>query len=275
MRVAHNWKLNALMGIRSHSDSIVGRFLGLGRAATALVYPKSCLICRTFEIELDASICVECRSGLRDARSAASCPRCAGPIGPYGAATGFCQKCRNRTLRVGGTVRVAMYDGVFAALIRAWKYHGQERLAAPLGMWLVEQVRASSWADRIEAVVPVPTHWLHRLGRPLYAAETLATATAKRMDRPCVPLLRRVRAGPHQIGLTYTQRQANVRGAFAVARGVRINQARVLLIDDVRTTGATLEECARILLKAGCADVYAAVAATAGGTPTGQPITLI
>jgi len=179
-------------------------------------------------------------------------------------------------LRIAGAVRVALYDGAFGALIRAWKYHGQECFSKPLGTWLAEAVRAALWFDRVEAVVPVPTHWRHRFGRPVYAAEALAATTADRLNLPCVPLLRRVRAGPHQIGLSYTQRQANVRGAFALARGVRIDGARVLLIDDVRTTGATLEECARVLRKAGCLTIYAGVAATAGGAAaTGQPITHI
>lgn len=141
---------------------------------------------------------------------------------------------------------------------------------------LAEGVKASSWSDHVEAVVAVPTHWRHRLGRPYYAAEILAERTAALLELPNVGLLRRVRAGPHQIGLSYTQRQDNVRGAFAVIRGGRIDGACVLLVDDVRTTGATLEECARILLKAGCGEVFAAVAATAGlAEPTGGAITTI
>ncbi len=247
-----------------------------GLTAASLLFPNRCRVCRTFQLGMGTFYCPECQAELEAARSQPACPRCAGPIGPFGGSEGFCLQCANRTLRIAGTVRVALYDGAFGALIRAWKYHGQDSLGAPLATWLAEGVRAALWFDRVEAVVPVPTHWRHRFGRPVYAAETLAARAADRLDLPCLPLLRRVRAGPHQIGLSYTQRQANVRGAFAIARGVRIDGARVLLIDDVRTTGATLEECARVLRKGGCQTIYAGVAATAGvAAPTGQPITHI
>jgi len=177
-------------------------------------------------------------------------------------------------LRIRGTVRVGQYVSSFGEAIRQFKYHGAEGLLPILGTLLVAEIRKTPWFDGIDAVVPVPTHWRHRLRRPLYAAERLADFVAVRSDVPIATLLRRTRPGPHQIGLSFTQRQANVKGAFALARGVRIEKARVLLIDDVRTTGATLEECAAILLRGGCAEVYAAVAATAGSaTPMGHPIT--
>jgi predicted amidophosphoribosyltransferase len=75
-------------------------------------------------------------------------------------------------------------------------------------------------------------------------------------------VLRRVRGGPHQIGLSHSQRVENVRGAFAMARGVTLRGARLLLVDDVMTTGATLNECAKVLRRGGAAEVYAAVVLT-------------
>jgi ComF family protein len=182
-------------------------------------------------------------------------------------------------LRVEQTIRVGPYRNSLGALtrlgtlLRTFKYHGRAELGETLGSWLGEAVDAASWRDRIEAVVTVPTHWKHRLVRPLYAAELLASVVARSAGLPETRMLRRVRAGPHQIGLSYTARHANVRGAFAVRRGVKLHQARLLLVDDVKTTGATIEECARILRAAGAAEVYAAVAVKVPWTaPTGQAI---
>jgi ComF family protein len=246
---------------------------GLIRGAAAVVFPNSCPVCRSFDLGPNAALCGPCEARLGSARSAPACPRCAQAIGPFGAPQGRCRSCRDRGLRVGGTVRVAPYEDDFREVMQAFKYHGQRRLLPLLGVLLESTIRGAPWFERVEAVVPVPTHWRHRLGRPFYAAEALTADVAEKLDLPYVGLLRRVRAGPHQIGLSFTQRQSNVRGAFAMIRGARIERARVLLVDDVRTTGATLEECARVLLKAGCAEVYAAVAATAGvGLPTTQPI---
>ncbi|MGB2985954.1 MAG: phosphoribosyltransferase family protein [Phycisphaerae bacterium] len=149
-------------------------------------------------------------------------------------------------------------------VIRTYKYHGCEELEPVLGGWLAEVVGEAPWLDRIEAIVSVPTHWKHRLGRPLYAADMLASIVARKTGLPHVPILRRVRGGPHQIGLSYTARVENVRGAFAIRRGVALRDARLLLIDDVKTTGATLNECAKALRHAGAAEVYAAVVVTTG-----------
>lgn len=96
---------------------------------------------------------------------------------------------------------------------------------------------------------------------------------ARRLNLPLVRVLRRTRAGPHQIGLSYTARAANVRGAFAMRPGVELRDARLLLIDDVRTTGATINECAKVLQASGAAEVYAAVVVAVGiDGPTGVAI---
>ena len=133
-----------------------------------------------------------------------------------------------------------------------------------LGGWLVEAIETAPWRERIEAVVSVPTHWKRRFNRPFHAADALASVVARKVSLPHVPVLRRVRAGPRQIGLSHTERSANVRGAFSIRKGVTLRNARLLLIDDVRTTGATLEECAKVLRRGGAAEVYAAVVLRVG-----------
>lgn len=160
---------------------------------------------------------------------------------------------------------MGIYRDLLGQLLRAYKYHGREELALLLGGWLTEAIETAPWRERIEAVVSVPTHWIRRFNRPFHAADALASFVARKVRLPHVPVLRRTRAGPHQIGLSDTERTANVRGAFAIRKGMTLRDAKLLLIDDVRTTGATLEECAKVLRRGGAAEVYAAVVLRVGG----------
>ncbi len=91
----------------------------------------------------------------------------------------------------------------------------------------------------------------------------MATIVSRSLGLPVAPVLRRIRGGPHQIGLTYPQRIDNVRGAFAMSRGVTLRGARLLLVDDVATSGATIMECARVLHRGGADAVYVALIARA------------
>jgi ComF family protein len=187
----------------------------------------------------------------------------------YEVSNGRCSECRRRPVRVTGSVRVGPYRvgsycGPLGHLLRAYKYHRREELEPLLGGWLAEVVEAAPWRNRVEAVVPVPTHWRRRIMRPFYPAERLASFVAKRMGLPLVPILRRTRTGPKQIGLSYTNRVINVHGAFAVRPGVSLDNTRLLIVDDVKTTGATINECARVLRRAGAAELYAAFVVRAG-----------
>jgi ComF family protein len=156
--------------------------------------------------------------------------------------------------------------------LRGYKFHRRDDLEPFFAQALIEAARKRPWLERVEAVVPVPTHWRRRLRRPSYPAESLARQLSTATNRPLLNLLKRIRAGPHQVGLSLTARLANVRGAFALRNGVALKNSRLLLIDDVRTSGATLEECARVLKRGGAAEVYGAILVRAGDTGLGSPI---
>ncbi len=211
------------------------------------------------------SFCSSCAADLEYERAKPACPTCASSVAPHEVHEGKCGKCRHRRLPTAVTVRVGHYDAALAQLIRAYKYHGHEFIGPVLAGWLAEIVNHAAWFDGVEAIVSVPTHWKHRLGRPFYAAEMIAAIVAERTGLPHVPILRRVRAGPHQIGLSFSDRARNVHGAFSMRRGVALHDSRLLLIDDVKTTGATINECAKVLREAGAEKVYTAVVVTAGG----------
>lgn len=195
-----------------------------------------------------------------------SCPVCAGSVGPFEATWDGCGACREMRLRIAGTARVGHYGAKAGVLIRQYKFRERQDVEPLLIEWLADSVSAARWADRVEAVTYVPTHWRRLLRGRFHVARVLAGGVAKRLDLPCVPLLRRTRAGPRQIGLSYNQRIENVRGAFSLIPGTSVRGARILIIDDVRTTGATLEECAKALRRGRASEIYAAVVARAKGT---------
>jgi ComF family protein len=148
------------------------------------------------------------------------------------------------------------YHGALRQIIHAFKYEGRRSLAPPLSAILREQGAAAlAGAD---AVVPVPLYPLKRLKRGFNQAAELARG----LERPVVHALWRVRPTPAQAGLTAAERRRNVRGAFrlsplltARARDTFLRDRAVVLVDDVMTTGATLNACASVLQDAGAREV--------------------
>ena len=129
---------------------------------------------------------------------------------------------------------------------------------------MIRALRQAPWHDKIEVLVPVPSHWVGRITTEFQPVAVLAAEVARRVEVPRVPMVRRVRFDQHQIGLSITQRIKNVKGAFAVRAGVVAVGACVCVIDDVMTSGATLNEVATVLKDSGAATVYNLVLARAG-----------
>lgn len=233
------------------------------RAAGDLIYPPHCRGCA---VPLDADeptrhLCATCAQTLDREINAPYCPTCAAQVGPYELRNDRCRDCRDGQSNIVATVRLGRYHGLIGELTRAYKYDGREEIGPMLAERLIARLKSVAWRHDLEAVAVVPTHWRHRLGRPLYAPEQLGKAIERAINVPCLPLLRRTRAGRHQVGLTFAARAENVRGAFALMRGAKISGAKLLLVDDVKTTGATLNECAKVLRRAGANTVHAAVIA--------------
>jgi ComF family protein len=158
---------------------------------------------------------------------------------------------------------IGPYTGTLRALVHALKYDKHRSLARALGRMMREHGR-----DVIEAadiVVPVPLHRRRARQRGFNQADDLA----REIGLPVVDALRRVRATPSQTDLPAARRHANVRDAFALRRGVDLRGLRVLIVDDVCTTGATIEACARVLRRGGAVEVSALTAARVESRPRG------
>lgn len=136
-------------------------------------------------------------------------------------------------------------------MIHAFKYHGRWRLALEMGTWYGACLAdAGAFADA-DALVPVPLHWIRRLGRGYNQSEYLAAGLARALDKPVwTGILRRRRSNPSQTGARTPDRWSNVQDLFALRRPERLAGRHILLVDDVFTTGATLVSCAEAILAA-------------------------
>jgi ComF family protein len=178
----------------------------------------------------------------------------------------LCGACRMAAPRFRKAVAFGAYEGALRDLIHIFKYQGV-RSAAPLLGRLLKHAVARIEIEEPLLVVPVPLWPGKRRDRGFNQAEEIARAFLHSAPGSGIQLsatlLIRSRETAAQTGLTRRQRQANLRGAFAVTNPERIQGQSVLLVDDVMTTGATAGECARVLLRAGAKQVYVATVARA------------
>jgi ComF family protein len=173
-----------------------------------------------------------------------------------------CPDCRRGDRAVDRGRAIGAYEGALRDVVHAFKYEGRRSLAGPLANLM--RVRGAEMLIGADAVVPVPLHRSRRRQRGFNQAADLA----RHLGLPAVALLRRSRATATQTDLPAASRRANVHGAFALARAFERTGARaryersiVVLVDDVSTTGATLDACARVLKDAGVREVRALTAA--------------
>jgi ComF family protein len=148
------------------------------------------------------------------------------------------------------------YDETARTMVQSFKYGDRLDLAPAMGRWMATAGR--ELLSEADALVPVPLHWRRLWSRRFNQAATLAQTISRISGVPVAhDRLKRVRATRQQVGLTQAERARNVQGAFRVPREARpqVLGKRLLLVDDVLTSGATLDTCARILLRAGAANV--------------------
>jgi len=167
-----------------------------------------------------------------------------------------CARCRRLSRPIQRSRAVGAYDGALRSIVHALKYDGGRSLAKPLGALM--RARGGDVLWDADLAVPVPLHASRRRERGFNQAEDLA----RHVGLPVVIALRRIRRTPAQADLPAAKRHGNVKGAFAAGKGCRWVAGRiVVLIDDVSTTGATLDACALVLKESGAREVRALTAA--------------
>ncbi|HEY5548875.1 MAG TPA: ComF family protein [Coriobacteriia bacterium] len=222
-------------------------------AAAELLWPARCAGCDLPGVML----CASCGSALHPIRSDTACPRCGAPDGVHG-----CAEC-GRTELVFERARCAgVFEWPLDRMIRLHKDAGELRLTDPLAMLVAHA--AGEWCDWAQAVVPAPTSPGAIARRGFDHGAQLVAAFSALTGVPALDVLR-ARPRRDQRGLTRESRAANARASIVPLQGAAVPQ-RVLLLDDVFTTGATLDAAAAALMSAGAGEVRAlAVARACGG----------
>jgi ComF family protein len=154
-------------------------------------------------------------------------------------------------------ITLGFYSGRLEKAVRAFKFHGTTRLSKLFASELAKAVGQSGW--QVHSVCPVPLHWTRRLERGYNQSALIARALAKELALPYSPVLRRSKRTKQQAKLSKLERVSNVEAAFIS----KPCQGRILLIDDVVTSGATTKVCIEALLAAGASDVKVAAIARA------------
>jgi ComF family protein len=245
----------------------------LASGLTSVLFPAPCRLCG--EILSEASRIPICRSCLDQITSwnAPLCPRCGRPFASATAVTGIarplCHGCRRGLYDFDFARSYGAYGQVMAGAVVMLKYERVTPLAELFGDWLVPIIHASEPEIRANVIVPVPLHRKRQRERGYNQAELIARALARKLHLPYRShLLVRTKPRPEKRRLTVRERWQSVRNAFDLREGVRVDKLRILLVDDVLTTGATLDACSRALRDAGAA--YVAAVTVARAVPRSQ-----
>lgn len=223
-----------------------------GRLSRLLLAP-TCVLCGAGGAD-GGDLCTGCAADLP--RNTIACPRCALPLAAPAPA---CAHCLRRPPPQAATIAALRYEGAARHLLPRYKFGADLAIGRVLADLLLATVAD---APRPQRVLPVPLHASRLRERGFDQAWELARAVAARLDLPACPdLLRRARATPAQTGLGAVARRRNLRDAFVV--GEDVAGRHLALVDDVMTTGATVEAAARALRRAGAARVDVWVVARA------------
>ncbi len=217
------------------------------------ILPPTCIACGK-EIETGL-VCNDCLD-LVIYPQPPFCPHCGRPVDK----TRTCAWCRyEKTLDYGRAF--ALYVPPVDKMIHHLKYRNKTNLAKFFGLGMAGILNTDYFLKQVDFIVPVPLHWWKQLRRNYNQTQLLAEVAYRETKIPIVNALKRVKYTKTQTRLDHKKRQENVRNAFALNKGVDVKNKKILVVDDVMTTSATIKECARVLKEAKVEKVYSLVAA--------------
>lgn len=249
-----------------YSTSVLRGVSELWKAGLDFIYPPACFLCGC-EI-LSQTVERFCPTCLRDIAPFIldGCKRCGAPVGPYLNTTLGCIHCKTTPFHFDGLLRLGLYKDLLKRACLMIKKPGQEPLANTLAelLWSRENYRLEE--ANVDHVLCVPKHWTSRLFAGHNASETLARALANRLKVPFEGRrVIKVQRTPRQSSLPPSRRVMNLRDAFRLRRPDRVKGRNILLVDDVLTTGTTVNRIGRLLRKAGAKSIIVAVLARGVG----------
>lgn len=231
-------------------------------AALDLFLPPTCLLCSESLLseQTQRHFCAACLGKIQPLTSGA-CRRCAQPY-QSSEANHLCESCLKNPPPFSSVSTAGKYDNSIRNAVHQLKYRNQLLLGRPLGELLATSIHNHLDEFIPDCVIPVPLHTKRLRARGYNQALEIARPIAKKLQAPLEPrLLQRVRNTPQQQGLSARERRQNLRGAFSI--NCEFKADKVLLVDDVMTTGETVRECSRVLLAHGAKEIRVAVAGRA------------
>ena len=242
-----------------------GRILG---GLMDLICPPRCLLCDQFTTDAEPGErdwCPECADGFKPLPSS-YCAVCGEPFKADLESVHTCAACRKKRPVYDQALAAGMYEDRLRRAVHALKYNGRTELAPALAGYMAKHLASPFYPVRADLILPVPLHKNRLRMRGFNQALLLARALYPQ-DRERIRadvLGRQVDTTP-QVRLKGEQRRKNVRGAFAVSMPEVVRDRSIILVDDVYTTGATVNECARVLKKAGAVSVLVLTLARVSG----------
>lgn len=226
-----------------------------------VVYPRSCVNCGRTDPGAQRFLCWDCQADILPVTQP-YCSLCGDPVSGRIDHEYICHFCSMVQPAFTRARSFAHYTGPIAEMLKALKYRQATWLAVDLANMLTSLVQRHFAADDIDAVVPVPLHHTRRRQREYNQSALLAKELGRMIKVPCMNrILFRYRKTPSQTNLTARQRIGNVKESFRYRKGSWLEGRRILLVDDVMTTGATVNECAKTLRVGGASAVYVATVA--------------
>ena len=205
-----------------------------------LLFPVRCVLCRRILRSGEKHLCLQCHATAAAYLNA-----------------------KTRVQFLDSFTAVWYYEGTVRASLLRYKFHGARGNAVSYGHLLAQKLRETHDGD-FDVLTWVPVSSLRRLCRGYDQAQLLARSVGRELDLPPVRTLKKIRHNPRQSGIRdHERRRANVQGAYMVPDPEQVRGKRVLILDDIFTTGATVGECARILRQAGAKEVHCAAVAAA------------
>lgn len=217
-----------------------------------LIYPLTCQVCK---IKLDfrniTGLCESCWKKIQK-NSPPFCSKCGKSLPGPSQDSLICGECLKKKFYFHRAWSVCLYEGVVKECIHLFKYSRRLCLLRPFSQLMIEFVRDYLDHNRYDFLVPVPLHKVKLREREFNQSLLLAQSVSRAFNLPLsTNNLRRIRTTPSQTQLNLQQRLTNIKGSFGVKDGPRLKDKRFLLVDDVFTTGSTVDECSKVLLKAG------------------------
>ncbi len=256
---------------RAFQRQSVAVFRFVAQSLFSALFPADCRLCNAPLANISRlPVCPDCLESIHPLTSPL-CEWCGDKLVPQAESGQICIHCEETAPRYHHAAAYGAFEDALRGLIHLLKYQGVRPAARPLGQLLAQTIRPmlEEFAHPQEPalLVPVPLHRGRRRTRGFNQAELIARGACQELRDLAIEfapnVLVRTRSTESQTGFTREQRRENLRGAFAVSGRARLAGRIVLLVDDVLTTGATADECARMLLRAGAKQVLVATVARA------------